>query len=1265
MTSVNLPANTSSVTAYYADSKVGTPTITAAASGLASGTQQESITSGPTKLVLTGPASGGASATASLGPFTVTEETASGTLTTVGETVNLSSNSGGTYLFNTTQGATGPTGATTVSIPSGQSSATFYYGDTNAATPTITASVSGLTSGTQQETITAGPVAQLNFTTGTVSGTASSSAKVGPLTVQEQDAYGNATTTALTVNLSSTSAGPYEFAATSGGAAITSVNIAAGNSTATFYYGDENSGTPVLTAAATGLTSDTQFVTINAGTGTQLAISSTAFTGTANASATNAFAVSLEDTYGNPTTKTGATTVNLTSTSTGTHQFSATSGGTAATSVTLPANTSSVTAYYGDELPGSPTLTAAATGLTSATQQETITAGAPSELIFTTSAVSGSASNSATLGPITVEEQDAYGNVATSGSPTTVNLTSTSAGASFAATSGGTAVTSATIPGSYSTASFYYGDTTAGNPTITAAATGLSSATQQETITALAASQLGVSTFTATASASATNAFTVTLQDPYGNAVKSGSATTVNLTSTSTGTHEFAANSGGTAVTSVTLPANASSVTAYYGDTTAGTPTITAVDGTNSGSASVTINAKTTGDTLSLVSGSGQSAGVGSSVTNPLVVKDADQYGNPVPGVTVTFTPPASGASGTFTTSATAVTGSNGQATSNTYTANTTPGGPYNVVASATGASSVNFSETNLVGAAHTVTTTSGSGQSATVATAFTNKLVATVTDLYGNPVSGVTVTFTPPASGASGTFTTSSTAVTNASGVATSNTYTANTTSGTYNVVASATGASSANFSETNAAKTTGDTLSLASGSGQSTTVGTAFSNPLAATDVDQYGNPVPGVTVTFTPPASGASGTFTTSATAVTNASGVATSNAYTANTVPGGPYNVVASATGASSVNFSETNLVGAAHTVTVTSGNGQFATVATAFTNKLVATVTDQYGNPVPGVTVTFTPPASGASGSFATSATAVTGSNGQATSNTYTANTIAGGPYNVVASATGASSASFPETNLATSAHTLTVTTGSGQNATVAAAFASPLAATVTDQYGNPVSGVTVTFTPPASGASGTFTASSTAVTNASGVATSSTYTANTIAGGPYNVVASATGLTSVNFSETNTAKTTGDTLSLVSGNGQTATVAAGFTNPLVVKDADQYGNPVSGVTVTFTPPASSASGTFTTSATAVTGSNGQATSNAYTANTIAGGPYNVVASATGATPRFQFPETNTARPPVTPSPRPPAVARARRWARPSPTRWWPRTPTSTATRSRA
>jgi len=267
VTSVTLPANSSSVTAYYGDSTVGTPTITAAATGLTSGTQQETITTGPTKLVLTGPASGGASASAALGPFTVTEENASGAPTTVGETVTLTSSSTGTYIFNTTQGATTPTGATTVTIPGGQSSATFYYGDTKAGTPTITAAATGLTSGTQQETITPASAAQLIFTTSPVSGSVSSSATLGPITVHEQDAYGNVTTAALTVNMASSSAGTNEFAATSGGAAITSVNIPAGSSTATFYYGDTKAGTPTITAAATGLTSGTQQETITPGPG--------------------------------------------------------------------------------------------------------------------------------------------------------------------------------------------------------------------------------------------------------------------------------------------------------------------------------------------------------------------------------------------------------------------------------------------------------------------------------------------------------------------------------------------------------------------------------------------------------------------------------------------------------------------------------------------------------------------------------------------------------------------------------------------------------------------------------------------------------------------------------------------------------------------------------------------------------------------------------------------------------------------------------------
>ena len=82
------------------------------------------------------------------------------------------------------------------------------------------------------------------------------------------------------------------------------------------------------------------------------------------------------------------------------------------------------------------------------------------------------------------------------------------------------------------------------------------------------------------------------------------------------------------------------------------------------------------------------------------------------------------------------------------------------------------------------------------------------------------------------------------------------------------------------------------------------------------------------------------------------------------------------------------------------------------NPMIVVVRDSGGNAVPGVTVTFTAPSSGASGNFAGSsiATAVTIPNGQATAPAFSANSIAGS-YSVIASAPGVSTtASFPMTN---------------------------------------------------------------------------------------------------------------------------------------------------------------------------------------------------------------------------------------------------------------
>lgn len=101
--------------------------------------------------------------------------------------------------------------------------------------------------------------------------------------------------------------------------------------------------------------------------------------------------------------------------------------------------------------------------------------------------------------------------------------------------------------------------------------------------------------------------------------------------------------------------------------------------------------------------------------------------------------------------------------------------------------------------------------------------------------------------------------------------------------------------------------------------------------------------------------------------------------------------------------------------------------------------------------------------------------------------------------------------------TLTVTSGSGQSTPILSAFGSPLVVTVTNAFSEPVAGGAVTFTAPTSGASGSFSGSVTPVViEAGGVATSSTFTANSTAGGPYNVVTSlGPNLPFVNFDLTN------------------------------------------------------------------------------------------------------------------------------------------------------
>ncbi len=131
--------------------------ITASTAAHATSTQKFTLTVATENLVITSPAvSGATSSTSNLGPITVARRTGSGAPITTGGalTVNLTS-SAGDATFGSTQFSTAP--LTSVTIPSGQSTGTFWYGANAPGTPTITASAQGYVVGTQQETITTAP----------------------------------------------------------------------------------------------------------------------------------------------------------------------------------------------------------------------------------------------------------------------------------------------------------------------------------------------------------------------------------------------------------------------------------------------------------------------------------------------------------------------------------------------------------------------------------------------------------------------------------------------------------------------------------------------------------------------------------------------------------------------------------------------------------------------------------------------------------------------------------------------------------------------------------------------------------------------------------------------------------------------------------------------------------------------------------------------------------------------------------------------------
>jgi protocatechuate 3,4-dioxygenase beta subunit len=414
-----------------------------------------------------------------------------------------------------------------------------------------------------------------------------------------------------------------------------------------------------------------------------------------------------------------------------------------------------------------------------------------------------------------------------------------------------------------------------------------------------------------------------------------------------------------------------------------------------------------------------------------------------------------------------------------------------------------------------------GSGQTAQLGKPFQAPLQVQLANTNGCPLTGnlggISVDFDAPGSGPSGIFAGSGSreAVvgTDRQGVATAPAFTANFTSGSYTVDAHS-DYGSVELDLTNTASGLPTSIAVVGGSGQQASVNSTYGQPLQVRVTDAGGNPVQGASVSFAivPGASGAGAGFLGGQpTATTDANGVAGSPALLANGTPG-RFTAVASVDGVSAIAVYALDNHAAAATMSAVAPTALTAAVGTSFRGRLQARVLDASGQPLEGASVTFAiNAATGAAGASFVSggaqATVLSDANGIATSPALAASSTAGTFTATAALTATADPVTYALRTVAATAHMITAGAASGESAPTHARFTVPLAVTVTDRYGNAVSGAVVVFAAPRHGASGRFAHTGRLArvrTNANGIAVAPRFTANAIAGG-YIVTAAVAG----------------------------------------------------------------------------------------------------------------------------------------------------------------
>jgi adhesin/invasin len=366
---------------------------------------------------------------------------------------------------------------------------------------------------------------------------------------------------------------------------------------------------------------------------------------------------------------------------------------------------------------------------------------------------------------------------------------------------------------------------------------------------------------------------------------------------------------------------------------------------------------------LAPVSGDDQTAPAGAVLPAPLVVAVADEFGNPIAGVPITWTAEGGGS----VSEATTTTDGAGRA-SVTRTLGPTAGSQTTLAASeGLAGSPVVFTHTATAGNASGVLIVSGDDQIGPPRRTLPQPLVVEVVDEASNPVVGAAVTWVVTAGG--GTLD-PTTGTTDDAGRA-STSWTLGPSAGANAAQAIVSGVGQAEFTAGAVAGTASD-IRIVSGDGQSAPAGSRLPAGLVVQVVDDDDNPVAGVAVTWSVASGGGS---VSPGSAATGADGQA-ATAWTLGTGIG-RQRVEASAPGAGSVRFEATSTAGAPSVLGLVTQPSANAQVGVPFARQPVVEIRDAAGNPVQAAGVTVTAAIASGNGQLLGTRTEITAANGRA------------------------------------------------------------------------------------------------------------------------------------------------------------------------------------------------------------------------------------------------------------------------------------------------